>query len=178
MYWMTLLFSSALQRLVDWCGRGIDDHHHHHAARENVVGCDLTFVMRMPHEREAGIRVLGSKAWGKGCRTHGLMSCINSEVGAAAKPQSVGQDAGIGQGCATTIRGLERLIVIGAPLIVVCRDAKPCRRNRHGVIAIRIRRAGAAVPRRVIVDVPVQAAAGPIEDSVYRYARSRGCRKD
>src|SRR5258708_28509009 len=42
-----------LVRFVDHEFARIDEHHHQHAAGEDVVGGDLAFVMRVPHESKA-----------------------------------------------------------------------------------------------------------------------------
>src|ERR1700682_5452616 len=54
-----LLRINALIRFVDNKGLGVNEHHHHHAARENVVGGDLTFVVGVPHEGKASFRCGG-----------------------------------------------------------------------------------------------------------------------
>src|ERR1700722_9364581 len=49
------MFSSNSQSFVDVPDRRINQHHHQHAARKHIVGRNLTLVMRMPHEGDAGL---------------------------------------------------------------------------------------------------------------------------
>src|SRR5205823_11320166 len=161
----------ALVRFVNHELTRIDEHHHQHAAGEYVVGGDLALVMRVPHEGEARLRGrwVGDRAGGRrGPRGAGRPDRrVRTQIGAAAEPGTVGEQVRIGQRDRTATSdiaerlGLQRLVVVLAPLEIVDRS------GRTGVVTVGVRSTGkpgvgVGRGRFVIVMIPVKYSAGRV----------------
>ncbi len=155
---------------------------------KRVVGGDLALVMRVPHECEAGlflwvVRNGSGRRDGSCCPPHGPFASdprygLPPYHGPPARMLASGRVTGPPLPTLPKGLGLQRLFMVGAPLVVVrCRGQR--RRTAAGrVVAVRIRYARRGEARRVRVDIPVQALAGPLEDAVDRLAWRRRRREE
>src|SRR5882762_10609446 len=115
---------------------------------------------------------------GTGAASRRPLRGIRSEIGTTAIPGAVREEVRIGQSCRPAARHIAKrsslnwFVVVLAPLVIV---------NRSGgdsVVAVGIRSTGklgvrVVRSRIVTVRVPVQALAGPIENSIKCHTWSR-----